>query len=74
VYPRSCSADLNSCIGKICFPSLVQGQADARRLADAVHFAAHRPQLLALARRHRLPTVAYGRHDAEAGSLLADGA
>jgi hypothetical protein len=36
-------------------------------------FATHRQQLLALALQHRLPTMAYGRHLAEAGSLLAYG-
>ena len=34
---------------------------------------AHKQQLLALALRHRLPTVAYARSNAEAGSLLALG-
>jgi putative ABC transport system substrate-binding protein len=35
--------------------------------------SAHRQQLLALALRHRLPTMTYGRHYAEAESLLALG-
>jgi putative ABC transport system substrate-binding protein len=37
-------------------------------------FAAHRRQLQALALQHRLPSMSYGPHHAEAGSLLAYGA
>ena len=37
-------------------------------------FATHRPRLLELALRHRLPTMCSGRHYAEAGCLLAYGA
>jgi putative ABC transport system substrate-binding protein len=43
-------------------------------ITESALFAAHRQQLLALALEHRLPTMAYGRHWAEAGSLLAYGA
>lgn len=55
------------------FAAIVAGGADALIIMDAVLFAAHRQQLLALALHHRLPTMAYGRHLAEAGSLLAYG-
>jgi putative ABC transport system substrate-binding protein len=37
-------------------------------------FSEHRQRLMALALRHRLPTMSVGRHFAEAGSLLAYGA
>ena len=40
---------------------------------ESALFAAHRQQLLGLALRHRLPTIAYGRHYAEAGALLSYG-
>ena len=53
---------------------MVQGGADALLIMEAPLFAAHRQPLLALALQHRLPTMAYGRHFAEAGSLLAYGA
>jgi putative tryptophan/tyrosine transport system substrate-binding protein len=43
-------------------------------IMDAALFAAYRQQLLALALRHRLPTMSGGRFFAEAGSLLAHGA
>jgi putative ABC transport system substrate-binding protein len=56
------------------FAAMVHGGADALMIMEAALFAAHRQQLLALALRHRLPTMAYGRHLAEAGSLLAYGA
>lgn len=55
------------------FAAIVNGGADALMIMDAVLFAAHRQLLLALALHHRLPTMAYGRHLAEAGSLLAYG-
>src|SRR2546423_13446408 len=53
---------------------MVHGGADALMILDSVLFSTHRQQLLALALQHRLPTMAYGRHLAEAGSLLAYGA
>ena len=53
------------------FAALVDGGADALLIMESALFAAHRPPLLALALRHRLPTMAYGRHYAEAGSLLS---
>ena len=53
---------------------MVQGGADALLIMGSPLFAAHRQPLLALALQHRLPTMAYGRHLAEAGSLLAYGA
>jgi putative ABC transport system substrate-binding protein len=56
------------------FTALVDGGADALLIMESALFAAHRSPLLALALRHRLPTMAYGRHYAEAGSLLSYGA
>ena len=56
------------------FTAMVQGGADALLIMESPLFAAHRQQLLALALQHKLPTMAYGRHLAEAGSLLAYGA
>ena len=56
------------------FTAMVDGRADALLIMESALFAAHRPQLLALALRHRLPTMAYGRHYAEAGSLMSYGA
>jgi putative ABC transport system substrate-binding protein len=56
------------------FAAMVHGRADALMITESALFAAHRQQLLALALRHRLPTMAYGRHYTEAGSLLAYGA
>jgi putative tryptophan/tyrosine transport system substrate-binding protein len=56
------------------FAAMVDGGAHALLIMESALFAAHRPQLLALALRHRLPTMGYGRHYAEAGSLLSYGA
>ena len=56
------------------FAAMVQGGADALLIMEAPFIAAHRQQLLGLALQHQLPTMAYGRHFAEAGSLLAYGA
>jgi putative ABC transport system substrate-binding protein len=56
------------------FAAMVHGGADALLIMESPLFAAHRQQLLALALQHRLPTMAYGRHFAEAGSLVAYGA
>jgi ABC-type uncharacterized transport system substrate-binding protein len=56
------------------FAAMVHGGADALMILESVLFSAHRQQLMALALQHRLPTMAYGRHIAEAGSLLAYGA
>jgi putative ABC transport system substrate-binding protein len=55
------------------FAAMVQGNADALLIMGSALFATHRQPLLALALQHRLPTMAYGRHLAEAGSLLAYG-
>jgi len=55
------------------FTAMVHGSADALLIMGSPLFAMHRQQLLALALQHRLPTMAYGRHLAEAGSLLAYG-
>jgi putative tryptophan/tyrosine transport system substrate-binding protein len=59
---------------EVAFAAMVHGSADALMITESALFAAHRQQLLALAHQHRLPTMAYGRHWAEAGSLLAYGA
>jgi putative tryptophan/tyrosine transport system substrate-binding protein len=56
------------------FTAMAHGSADGLMIMESPLFAAHRQQLLALALRHRLPTMAYGRHFAEAGSLVAYGA
>src|SRR6266581_5237873 len=56
------------------FAAMVHGGADALMITESALFAAHGQQLLALALRHRLPTMAYGLHMAKAGSLLAYGA
>lgn len=55
------------------FTTMVQSHADALLIMESPLFAAHRQPLLVLALQHRLPTMAYGRHFAEAGSLLAYG-
>jgi putative tryptophan/tyrosine transport system substrate-binding protein len=55
------------------FAAMVHGGADALLIVNAALFSAHQQQHLALALRHRLPTMSYGRHFAEAGSLLAIG-
>lgn len=56
------------------FAAMARGRADALMIMESDVFAAHREQLAALAIRHRLPTMSYGPHHAEAGSLLAYGA
>jgi putative tryptophan/tyrosine transport system substrate-binding protein len=56
------------------FTAMADGGAEALLIMESALLAAHRPPLLALALRHRLPTMASGRHDAEARSLLRDGA
>jgi ABC-type uncharacterized transport system substrate-binding protein len=56
------------------FTAMSDGGVDALLIMESALFAAHRQQLLALALHHRLPTMAYGRHWAEAGSLVAYGA
>jgi putative ABC transport system substrate-binding protein len=56
------------------FAAMVQGSADALLIMESLFFYETRHQLLELARRHRLPTMAGGRAFAEAGSLLAYGA
>jgi putative ABC transport system substrate-binding protein len=55
------------------FATMVHDGAEALLIVNQAFFGAHNQQLLALALQHRLPTVAYGRHFAEAGSLLALG-
>jgi putative tryptophan/tyrosine transport system substrate-binding protein len=56
------------------FTAMIQGGADGLLIMGSPLFATHRQPLLALALQHRLPTMAYGRHLAEVGSLLAYGA
>jgi putative ABC transport system substrate-binding protein len=56
------------------FATMVDGGAEALLITNEVLFSHYRQQLLALALRHRLPTVSYGRQFAEAGSLLTLGA
>jgi putative ABC transport system substrate-binding protein len=56
------------------FAAMAHGGADALLIMGSPLFATYRQQLLALALQHRLPTMSYGRHWAEAGSLLAYGA
>ena len=55
------------------FAAMIHGGAEALLIVNAALFGDHPQQLLALALRHRLPTVAYGRSFAEAGSLLTIG-
>src|SRR5262245_14392988 len=55
------------------FAAMVDGGAEALLIVNTALFAQHGQQLLALALRHRLPTVSYGRSFAEAGSLLTIG-
>jgi putative ABC transport system substrate-binding protein len=56
------------------FATMVQGGVDALMIMDHTMFARNRHRLLELALQHRLPTIAGGRHFAEAGSLMAYGA
>jgi putative ABC transport system substrate-binding protein len=55
------------------FAAMVDGGAEALLIVNSALFGAHKQQLLALALRHRLPTVSYARSNAEAGSLLTIG-
>jgi ABC-type uncharacterized transport system substrate-binding protein len=54
-------------------PPWSTGGAEALLIVNSALFGAHKQQLLALALRHRLPTVSYARSNAEAGSLLTIG-
>jgi putative ABC transport system substrate-binding protein len=56
------------------FAAMGQGGADALMILSSPFFAEHRQRLMALALRHRLPTMSVGRHYTEAGSLLGYGA
>ena len=56
------------------FAAMVQGGTDALMIMDTIFFGKHRPRLLELAAKYRLPTMAGTRTFAEAGSLLAYGA
>ncbi len=53
---------------------MVHGNSDALMIMKSALFAVNRQQLLALALRHRLPTMSFALPFAEAGSLLAYGA
>ena len=55
------------------FAAMVHDGVDALLIMSSAYIATHQQQLLALALRHRLPTMGYGRRFAEAGSLLAYG-
>src|SRR5215831_18473878 len=55
------------------FAAMIHGGAEALLIVNAALFGDHPQQLLALALRHRRPTVAYGRSFAEAGGLLTLG-
>ena len=55
------------------FATIVGGKADALMVLKSALFAVNRWQLLALAIRHRLPTMSFALPFAEAGSLLAYG-
>jgi putative ABC transport system substrate-binding protein len=55
------------------FAAMVHSEANALLIPDHVMFARHRHRLMELALQHRLPTMAGGRHFAEAGSLIAYG-
>jgi putative tryptophan/tyrosine transport system substrate-binding protein len=56
------------------FAAMAQGGAEALLIMEGATFARNRQRLLDLARLHRLPTMAGGRHFTEAGSLLSYGA
>src|SRR5262245_388586 len=55
------------------FATMIRGRSDALLIVNTAFLADHRDRLLALALRHRLPTVSYGRSFADAGSLLTLG-
>jgi putative ABC transport system substrate-binding protein len=59
---------------EVAFAAMVEGGADALLIMEDAIFARNRHRLLDLARLHRLPTMAGGRHFAEAGSLVSYGA
>jgi putative ABC transport system substrate-binding protein len=56
------------------FAAMAQGGTDGLIIMDTAFFVKHRPRLLELAARYRLPTISGTRGFAEAGSLLAYGA
>jgi putative ABC transport system substrate-binding protein len=56
------------------FAAMKQAGAEALLVSENATFARNRERLLSLALMHRLPTMAGGRHLAEAGSLLSYGA
>jgi putative ABC transport system substrate-binding protein len=56
------------------FAAMDRRKSNALMIMESEVFAAHRQQLQTLALRHRFPSMSYGPHHAEAGSLLAYGA
>ncbi len=56
------------------FAAMIRGRADALMIMESALLGTHREQIAALLLRHRLPTMGFGRHYAEAGSLLGYGA
>lgn len=56
------------------FAAMVQASADALLIMESPLFGRHRTQLLELAVKHRLSTIAGDRSFVEAGSLMAYGA
>ena len=56
------------------FATMGRGGSNGLMIVEAAGFAAHRQQLLALALRHRLPTISGGGYWAQEGALLAYGA
>lgn len=56
------------------FAAMVRNRADALMIMESALLGTHREQIMALALRHRLPTMGYGRNYTEAGALLSYGA
>jgi putative ABC transport system substrate-binding protein len=56
------------------FAAMVRDRADALMIMESALLGTHREQILALALRHRLPTMGFGRHYTQAGALLSYGA
>lgn len=55
------------------FAAMIRGRADALMIMESALLGTHREQISALALRHRLPTMGFGRHYPEAGALLSYG-
>ena len=56
------------------FAAMVRNRVDALMIMESALLGTHREQITALALRHRLPTMGFGRHYTEAGALLSYGA